>query len=73
MGKIANFGVHRGNPAAAVHRAFADIASRIHAQAQEHGRAARPLLEQVAREVATGEHRRHQVRRLGNAAFTTAA
>ena len=67
MREVAHRRIDGGDAAAAIDRALADGAARVHPQAQEHGGAPRPLVEQVAREVAAVQHRRDQVRRFGEA------
>src|SRR6476661_7241754 len=53
--------------------AFADIAARVHPQAQENGRAARPSFKHIARKIAPAKHWRHEVRRVGDAIVPASA
>src|SRR3569832_1782673 len=55
-------GVYSGTP---IDGALADIALRINPQPHEDRRAARPLIKDVLRHVASAKHRRDQVRSLG--------
>ena len=73
MRQIADRGIDRRDAGPAIDRALADVAARIDPKPQEHRRAARPLLEEVAREIATGEHRRDEMRGFGNAIVPAAA
>ena len=54
--RLQTSGIDRRDAAAAVDRAFADVAARIDSEPYENRRAARPLLEQLAREVAARKH-----------------
>ena len=73
MRQVAHRGIDRLNAGSPIDRALADIAARVHSQAKEDRRAARPLIEQLAREIVAEQHRSRQPRRLGNPVVATAA
>jgi hypothetical protein len=64
---VAHDCIDPGIPGSPVNHAFGNITPSVDAQPQEDRRAARPLIEEVAGEIAPLEHRRSQPRRLRDA------
>src|SRR5690349_15415441 len=73
MRDVAHRVVDRRDAGSAQHVALADIALWVDAEAQEDRHPARPLLEELARNVAPCQHRANEVRRIGNTALATSA
>ena len=70
---VAHHRVDRRDPGSAKDIAFADIALRIDADAKEDRHSARPLIEHIAREIASGQHGRDEVRRFGDSVIAASA
>jgi len=62
VGEVAHRRINRRHTGAAIDGAFADIAARVHPQAQENGRSTRPAVERLAREIATAQDGARQMR-----------
>ena len=56
--QAANNGIDRGIPGAAVDEALDDPAAGVDSEAEEHLRAAWPIIEHIARKVAAAQDRR---------------
>ena len=73
MGQVAHGRIDCRTSRPAVYRALAHIPARVYPQTQEHRRAARPLLQQLARKIAPAQYGRNQARRISSAAFAAAS
>ena len=67
MRQIADCEIDLRDAGPAIYGALADITAWIDAKPHEHRRISRPLLEDIAREIVTCEHRRDEMRGFGNA------
>src|SRR5947209_9597478 len=73
VSEVAQRGVDCRDSSAAIDRTFADIALSVDPQAHEHRRVSRPLVEQLAREVAAAKHRSDEMRRVSDSVVSAAA
>src|SRR5690349_17741530 len=72
MGEIAHDRIDPRNARAAVHHALGNIAARVDAQPQEHGRARWPGIEKLPWEITPAHDRADEMRRIRNSASASA-